>query len=224
MNKGLLYAVAAALLFGASTPAAKMLLGGLDPWLLAGLLYLSSGAGLLITRYLLKGLGVRNTETPLRAADGRWLAAATASGGLLAPVLLMGGLSRTEPATASLLLNLETVFTAVFAWSIFKEPFDRRVLLGGFLIVAGSLAVSWSGKPHAAQWLGPLLIAGAGIGWAVDNNLTRKISASDALQISTIKCLVAGVTNTALALAFGRHLPEWERWVWRRPSATWAMD
>jgi drug/metabolite transporter (DMT)-like permease len=198
---------APAVLFGAGTPAAKRLLGSLDPWLLAGLLYLSSGVGLLITRSVLKILKVESGETPLRAADGRWLAAATGVGGLAAPALLMAGLARTEPATASLLLNLETVFTAVLAWSVFKEPFNGRVLVGGLLVAAGSLVVSWSGKPGMAHWLGPILIAGAGLGWAVDNNLTRKIAAGDALQIAMIKCLVAGTTNTALALSFGRHLP-----------------
>jgi drug/metabolite transporter (DMT)-like permease len=140
-------------------------------------------------------------------ADWRWLAAAIAAGGIAGPALLMYGLRRTDASTASLLLNLEAVFTAALAWVAFRENVDRRIFAGMLAIVAGGVLLSWEHAPRLAGVSGPLLIAGACLAWALDNNLTRRVSGGDAVTIAALKGLVAGTVNLALALAMGAHLP-----------------
>jgi drug/metabolite transporter (DMT)-like permease len=198
-------ALAAALLFGASTPIAKQLLRDISPMLLAGLLYLGSGVGLSIAR-LLRDRGWRTP--PLAPAEWLWLSLAIACGGVLGPLLLMLGLARTAAAPASLLLNMEAVLTALLAWIVFREHNDRRVVLGMGLIVAGAAALTGQGAAQAPGlgW-GALLIALACLCWALDNNLTRKVSASDAAFLAALKGLVAGIVNTGLALLLGERLP-----------------
>src|SRR3984885_2648005 len=197
-------ALIAALLFGASTPFAKLLAPDMRPILLAGLLYLGSGLGL----GLIRALRDRGWSAPgLAAREWPWLLGAIACGGVLGPILLMYGLSRTSASNASLLLNLEAVFTALLAWIVFRENTDRRVMLGMALIVAGGAVLAWSpGALVAGAPLGALAIAGAGLCWGLDNNLTRKVAALDAMFIAATKGLVAGITNCALALALGASL------------------
>ena len=205
---GVLCALAAAALFGASTPFAKLLVGRVEPVLLAGLLYFGSGCGLFAWRWLGKLAGWSGSkEAPLRLADLPWLAGAVLFGGVLGPVLLMVGLTVTPGATASLLLNLEGVLTAILAWVVFKENFDRRIALGMATITAGGVLLSWEGRPEAGLPWGAFAVMGACLAWAIDNNLTRKVSAGDPVQIAAIKGLVAGTVNLVIALARGSELP-----------------
>jgi drug/metabolite transporter (DMT)-like permease len=199
---GIPAALAAALLFGAATPAAKLLLGPFDPWLLAGVLYLGSGAGLAI----FKG-AVRTQGAPIRRADLPWLIGAIVAGGAVGPVLLMWGLSRTTASSASLLLNAEGVLTALIAWFAFRENFDRRILLGMALITAGAIVLSWTGQGQPEASMPSLAVVGACLAWAVDNNLTRKIALVDATTLAMLKGLVAGSVNAVLAWAAGARLP-----------------
>jgi drug/metabolite transporter (DMT)-like permease len=199
-------ALLSALMFGASTPFAKLLTGGVSPVLLAGLLYLGSGLGLWSIRLL--GAG-RLAVPRLPSREWPWFLGAIASGGVIGPVLLMYGLTATSASSASLLLNLEAVMTVLIAWIVFRENAGRRIVLGMMLIAAGGLALAW---PQAAGGQsgtirGGLLIGGACLCWALDNNLTRKISAADADFIAGTKGLVAGITNVALAIALGASLP-----------------
>ena len=200
-------AIASAALFGASTPFAKLLLGdGVSPWLLAGLLYLGSGVGLGLV-YGLRGLlGVPRAEAPLRRTDLPWLSLIVLSGGAIGPVLLMIGLSTTPASSAALLLNLEGLATLGLAWIVFGEHVDRRLLVGAAAILFGAVLLSWQGGP-AGFGLGALAIAGACLAWGADNNLTRKLSAADPVQIAMIKGVVAGAVNLSLAVAVGAHQP-----------------
>lgn len=198
-------ALAAALLFGASTPLAKQLLHDVSPILLAGLLYLGSGVGLGVTRLLRD----RGWHTPaMTAREWVWLLLAIGFGGVLGPLLLMSGLAHTQAATASLLLNLEAVLTALLAWIVFRENADRRVVVGMALIVAGAALLAWPDESHGTGlgWSASL-IALACLCWALDNNFTRKVSASDALFIAALKGIAAGIVNTGVALALGARLP-----------------
>ena len=198
-------ALAAALLFGASTPLAKQLLHDVSPIMLAGLLYLGSGIGLALIRVMRD----RGWRTPvLNQSEWFWLLLAIGFGGVLGPLALMLGLTHTPAATASLLLNLEAVLTALLAWIVFRENTDRRVVLGMMLIVAGAVLLALPGSSYGTNldW-DALLIAAACLCWALDNNFTRKVSASDALFIAGVKGLVAGIVNVAIALALGAHLP-----------------
>src|SRR5713226_4281245 len=196
-------ALLSAVLFGASTPFAKLLLGeGVSPWLLAGLLYLGSGIGLSIVHLGRRG----SAETPLRRADLPWLALVVLSGGVVGPVLLMIGLTTTPASSTALLLNLESLATMVIAWVAFRENVDRRLLIGAAAILGGAVLLSWQGGPRGFG-LGAIAVAGACIAWGIDNNLTRKLSAADPVQIALIKGLVAGMVNLILALLIGAHLP-----------------
>jgi drug/metabolite transporter (DMT)-like permease len=201
-NRGVAAALAAALLFGAGTPFAKLLLAHTSPWLLAAMLYLGSGIGLWAWRRLRGAPAVR----PSRSEWG-WLAAATLCGGVIGPVLLMSGLAGMPATSASLLLNAEGVFTALLAWFVFKENFDRRIALGMLAIVAGALVLSWPGDMTLAAGWPALAVLGACLAWAIDNNLTRKVSLTDASFIAMLKGLAAGATNLALAVWLGATLP-----------------
>jgi drug/metabolite transporter (DMT)-like permease len=189
---------------------AKRLLEGVRPQMLAGLLYFGSGLGLLgvwlIRRIRTRG-GRTSAEAPLTRADAPWLVGAITAGGVFGPLLLMVGLSRTPASSASLLLNLEGVLTALIAWFVFRENFDRRIALGMVAIVAGGALISWTGRAEFGGVLGPLAVAGACLCWAVDNNLTQKVSAGDPVQITMLKGLTAGAVNTGIAFALGGHLP-----------------
>lgn len=205
MNRSVLYALLAAALFGASTPVAKLLIGDLTPVLLGGLLYLGSGIGLAAMR-LVRDRGWK--QSGLTPHEWPWLLGAIFFGGMLGPVALMSGLALVSGSTASLLLNLESVLTAAIAWLVFRENADRRIVLGMAVIVAGGVVLSWPDEStSASSWLGPLAIAAACLCWAIDNNLTRKVSGCDAVFIAGSKGLIAGVVNTSLAIAFGAHLP-----------------
>lgn len=197
-----LASLAAALLFGAGTPLAKSLLGGVDSWLLAALLYLGSGAGLAIVRAI---AGAQRAHLP--PGEAKWLAGAVVAGGVIGPVLLMSGLAATPASSASLLLNAEAVFTAVIAWIVFRENVDARILLGFACIVAGAALVSWPGSLEWGGWRPSLLVVGACLAWGIDNNLTRKVSLADASWIAMVKGLAAGATNLVLALALGASRP-----------------
>ncbi|WP_038891492.1 DMT family transporter [Yersinia enterocolitica] len=199
---GVLAALTAAVLFGAGTPLAKQLLNTVSPWLLAGLLYLGSGVGLALYRLITRPAAVKLPRNELW-----WFIGAITAGGIIAPVLLMIGLTGMPASGASLLLNAEGVFTALLAWFAFKENFDRRIALGMIVIVAGAAILSWPGEARFAGLWPTLAILGACFAWGIDNNLTRKVSLTDATWIASVKGLVAGVVNLALAFTPGASLP-----------------
>ena len=202
-RRGVGYALAAAVLFGASTPAAKLLAGEMPSFLLAGLLYAGSGIGLA----LWIALRPKTTSPPLERADFPWLAGAVLSGGVAGPVLLMIGLAATPASTASLLLNLEGVFTALIAWFVFRENFDRRIALGMGLIVAGGVLASLEPGTPGKLSSAALFVGAACLAWAIDNNLTRKVSAGDPATIAAIKGVAAGAVNVSIALSLGSAWP-----------------
>jgi drug/metabolite transporter (DMT)-like permease len=213
-QKGVLAAIAAAVLFGASTPLAKQLLGDVAPWRLASLLYLGSGLGLTLVAVLRHIGGGESKEAPLRAPDLPWLLGAVLFGGVLGPVLLMYGLRATSASTGSLLLNLESVLTATIAWVVLRENVDRRVFLGMCAIVAGGAVLSWAPSHGDSSALGMLAIAGACLCWAIDNNLTRAVAGGDPVQVAATKGWVAGGTNLVLASVFGQPWPSVTPMAW----------
>jgi drug/metabolite transporter (DMT)-like permease len=193
------------LLFGLSTPLAKLLLTGVSPVLLAGLLYLGSGIGLTALRWVRRLRGAQGP--PLVAADIPWLAGAVLFGGVAGPVLLMMGLRTTPASATALLLNLESVFTALLAWFVFRENFDRRIALGMGFILGGGAVLSWRGSTGLALPAGALAVAAACLCWAIDNNLTQRVSAADPMLVASVKGLVAGLVNTTLGLLLRPTLP-----------------
>jgi drug/metabolite transporter (DMT)-like permease len=199
-------ALGSATLFGLSAPVAKILLGSSDPWILAGLLYGGAGVGLLAV-YLARSRGTSLAEAQLSGLELPWFGAAVLMGGVIGPVLLLAGLARVNASSASLLLTLEGVMTALIAWFVFRENFDRRIALGMTSIVAGAVVLNWNPDFVLDDLIGPLAICGACLAWALDNNFTRKVSLSDPVQIAMIKGLVAGPVSLVLGYLAGGTIP-----------------
>ena len=213
-NTGYYYAIFSAVLFGASTPIAKLLLGKIDPWLLAGLFYFGSGFGIafiLVIKHIFSNKKIN--EAALKKSDWKWLLAATIAGGIIGPVLLMSGLLTAGAANASLLLTLEGVFTAAIAWIIFKEHTDKKLIFGVILIIFGSVLLSFKSGNNAVSIKSFLLISAACFAWAIDNNLTRKISSANPLYIVAIKSTIAGdlspKINAMKLMRFPINLRKW---------------
>jgi len=203
IKRGGILAMASAVLFGASTPAAKAIIANVNPLILAGLLYLGSGCGvafLKLTRLL-------KSEQKLKRQDVPWLVGTIVFGGMLGPALLMYGLTSTSGAIASLLLTLEGVFTAVLAWAIFKEPFNRRIGIGMIAIFAGAVLLALRGPAGHGALTGAFAIGGACLCWAIDNNCTSKISHADAPTLASIKGVTAGLANIGLGFAAAAAVP-----------------
>lgn len=210
--RGIIYALLSALLFGASTPAAKRLLLQIDPLLLAGLFYLGSGLGL--TAWLIAKLFFqppkRQRSSYITKQEVPWLIGTVIVGGIVAPALLMTGLIHTGATATSLLLNFEGVFTALIAWTVFRENVDRRIAIGFAAILFGAVVLSWSRGHQLSISISSLCILGACLCWGIDNNLTRKISGGDPVFLAAVKGVVAGITNIALAASTGSHFPPTE--------------
>lgn len=211
-RKGIFYALFSAILFGGSTPFAKILLTDISPILLAGLLYAGSGLGLfliiLVRKFFAK---TQNGGQKILTHDIPWLIGATISGGIAAPMLLMFGISMIPASSASLLLNSEAVLTSLLAWFVFKENFDWRIMLGmGFIITANVLLSFQEFQFDGVPW-GSILIILSCLCWAIDNNLTRKVSANDALKISAIKGGTSGFVVLGIALILGNQLPDFSK-------------
>jgi drug/metabolite transporter (DMT)-like permease len=204
MKAAVAWTLVAAALFGASAPAAKLLLAATSPLLLAGLLYLGAGLAAL----LIGGLAPRTGEARLTRADAPWLAGAIVIGGVVGPLLLMVGLERTSATAASLLLNLEVVFTTLLAALLFHEAIGRRGVVALVLIVTGAAILTFDRSAgHATTVWGPLAVAGACAAWGLDNNLTQKLSARDPLAVVRWKGLCAGAFSLAVGLLAHGRLP-----------------
>lgn len=201
-SRGVQAALLSAVLFGAGTPAAKILLDTVSPFMLAGLLYTGSGLGLGLIRIVRRAPRVhlaRDEQLPL--------AGAILFGGVLGPVLLLIGLVNMPASGASLLLNAEGVATALLAWFVFRENFDRRIALGMLAIVAGAVVLTVpAGIEFGSAWPS-LAILGACLSWGIDNNLTRKVAIHDASWLAAVKGGVAGPVNLLLSSLLGAQLP-----------------
>jgi drug/metabolite transporter (DMT)-like permease len=189
----------AALLFGVSAPASKLLLDDLGPQLLAGLLYL--GAFLAVAPFV--RLGPTRREARLQRADVPRLAGLVLSGGIVAPVLLMLGLERVSGVTGSLLLNLEGPLTLLLGVVVLREFLGGRSWTGAAIVFAGSALLTVQGSSGAVDVVGVVLVVSACVGWAVDNNLTQQLTLRDPFQIVAVKTGIAAIVNISLALARG---------------------
>jgi drug/metabolite transporter (DMT)-like permease len=205
---GTLSALFSAMLFGMSAPLGKLLLSQINPLPLAGLLYLGSFGGItvvVLVRALAKG---RDTgETPLRRDDFLALGGAIVSGGVVAPILLFYGLSKTPASVASLLLNTEAVLTTLLAALVFREWVGKRVWASAALMLCASLIMVHSSVERAAP-TGSLLVVAACLMWGVDNNITRQLAHKNPFSIAQLKGLVAGLVTLLIGYAVGDRLPD----------------
>jgi drug/metabolite transporter (DMT)-like permease len=201
-KKPLVYAIIAAVLFGISSPLSKLLLADMPPVALAGFLYLGAFAGVFLYWFST----YKSTDSPenraarLEKKDWPWLLTATLAGGIIAPICMMYGLSMISGFSASLLLNLEGIFTTLIAVAIFKENAGRNLWLALLLMTAAGVILSWDTSQNRFNIAGPLLMVLATFCWGIDNNLTRHISEKSPAQISMLKGLLAGIVSISLAL------------------------
>ena len=209
-SKGAITALAAAVLFGVSAPLAKLLLPGTGPLMLAALLYLGAGVGLTLVTL---SAARRQTpdapprETPLRLADVPLLLLIIGCGGVAAPVLMLLGLARVSAVVGSLLLNLEAPLTMLLAVGIYGEHLGRRAGAGAGLAALGAGVLSYAPGGLQAHWRGVVAVVFACLGWAIDNNLTQRLSLRDPVAIARTKGLGAGILTLMLALLTGSALP-----------------
>jgi drug/metabolite transporter (DMT)-like permease len=190
-------ALLAALLFGASTPASKWLLGDVAPWTLAGLLYLGAALGTAPAWLVRRGA----VSAAIGRASRSRLAAAIAAGGVAGPVLLLEGLARSQASSVSLLLNLELVATAVLGAWLFRDPLGPRGWLGvAGAVAAGAIVTAGEGWPGVSS---AAFVAAACVCWGLDNHWTARIDGLSPAQSTFWKGAVAGTTNLAIAASLG---------------------
>jgi drug/metabolite transporter (DMT)-like permease len=201
------HALLAAALFGASTPLAKRLLGNVSPLVLAGLLYLGSGLGLLALRLIKRAFNAGAQARPLRGKDYAWLASAILAGGVCAPVLLLWGLRGISASATSLLLNFEGILTTILASLIFKEAVGKRIWWATIVMFLAGSVLFYAPEAQIHEFLPAAAVVTACLLWALDNNLTRNISAADPISIAMSKGLVAGCVNLGLAWLTSAALP-----------------
>jgi len=207
-NIPVLQALLAAVLFGSSTPISKLLLSDVDPVPLAGILYLGSGIGAALLLLFKKFDPVsKKKEANLSLTDIPWMIGAVFAGGVAAPIILLFSLQVTPAASASLLLNFESVATTIIAMIVFKEAVDKRILMAMISITLASILLSWDGNNNWGLSIGALGILGACFFWGMDNNFTRKISAKNPLSLVAIKGIGAGSFSLILALILRKPLP-----------------
>jgi len=204
----LIFIIISASLFGISPPLAKLLVKDIPPVALAGLLYLGAFAGLS-----LYSIGKRTIMTdpdkkaaPLERKDLPWLAGAVLAGGIIAPISMMTGLTLISGFSASLLLNLEGLATAMIAVFLFKENAGKRLWPALVCMTIAGILLTWDPGQGKFNIVGPLLIIFAVVCWGMDNNLTRNISHKDPIQIAKIKGFVAGITSLSLAIILGMKI------------------
>jgi drug/metabolite transporter (DMT)-like permease len=203
--RGIAAAAAAASLFGISAPAAKLLLSNAAPLFLGAVLYLGAGVGLTALRLVRRG---RPREAPLRPSDLPLLLGVTAAGAVVAPVLLLTGLRHTTAVAASLALNLEGPFTIILAVLFFGEHVGAWSASGAVFVLLGAATLSLSsGTDLRGDLLGVLGVAGACIAWALDNNLTQRLSLRDPFAVAQAKGILGGGLGLVLALALGSEVP-----------------
>lgn len=215
MNKSKFYpiivALVASILFGASSPISKMLLGEIQPIPLASFLYLGSGIGLLI--YKLVNIKMKKqmiSEAPLKRKDIPWLFGAVTVGGIIAPIILLNSLKITPASTASLLLNFEGVATTIIAILFFKENVGKQIIAAIFTITLASIFLSWDFKNQWGLSSGSLGIILACFCWGIDNNFTRNISDKNPFDIVTVKGIIAGSFSLTLSIILKNKMPEFK--------------
>lgn len=200
--RGGLLALLAAALFGASTPLVQQFGAGLGAFSTAALLYVGAAAVGLLSRQRI------DREARLQRADLPRLLAMAGFGAVVGPVALAWGLQHTSGTSASLMLTLEALFTAILAWRLYRETMDGRVWAAMALLLAGGMAlVLDQGRTGGAQLWGLLAVLLATAAWGVDNTLSRALAERDPGQVVMVKALLGASATSLLAVVFGEPLP-----------------
>ena len=199
-------AVGAAALYALNTPFSKLLLGDVPPRMLAALLYLGAGLGMLLVRFFDRIAGRDRPENPLTRRDLPYTAGMVALD-IAAPIFLLTGLSETTASNAALLNNFEIVATALIALLLFREPISRRLWLAIALVTLASALLSFEDASSLSFSRGSPLVLLACVCWGFENNCTRRISSRDPVEIVIVKGFGSGLGALCVALLLGERLP-----------------
>lgn len=204
-NTAVGFAVLAAALYALNSPLSKLLLKSVPPTMMASLLYLGAGTGMLLLGAVRRRAGgakeMRLTRKDLPYTLGMIVL------DILAPIFLMMGLERTTAENASLLNNFEIVATSLIALLVFKEKISRRLWGALGLIVLSSVLLSVEDAASFQFSLGSLFVLLACCCWGMENNCTRMLSKSDPQEIVVVKGFGAGAGALIVALIAGEPLP-----------------
>ena len=200
------FAILAAALYALNAPLSKVLLGQVPARMMAALLYLGAGAGMLMLRLMHKSMGKSSAEAPLTRKELPYTVAMVVLD-VAAPIFLMLGLTGTSAASASLLNNFEIVATSMIALAIFRERISGRLWLAIGLVTLSSIVLSLEGGGSLQFSLGSLLVLLACCCWGLENNCTRALSEKDPLEIVVVKGFGSGLGAMIVALVCGEHLP-----------------
>ena len=205
-NPSILWAVLAAGLYALNAPVSKLLLEDISPAVMAALLYLGAGAGMLLLGWIRRGLGRGGAERHLTRKDLPYTVGMIVLD-IAAPILLMMGLQTTTSANVSLLNNFEIVATSLIAWILFREAISRRLWLAIGLITLSSMILSFEDASSLDFSVGSLYVLLACVCWGFENNCTRMLSQSDPLEIVVVKGFGSGIGSLVIALGMGEPLP-----------------
>ena len=211
---GYVSAVASALLFGISSTLNKIALENVHPTLTAGMIYFIGGVFLFgihfspLSKRILTLFGSPEIEPKITAKDLRILAFVIICGSVVAPLLLLNGLNQTTAINTSLLLNAESLFTALIAFVFLSERGTKQEYLGITLLLIGVVFVTTNGEFQKLSLTeniaGNLLIVGACLFWGIDNNLSRFLSKKrDIILITGLKCFIGGLALLVIAFVIG---------------------
>lgn len=206
-NLATIYALLAAALYAVNIPLSKLILQYAAPTMTAAFLYLGAGLGLLLWGSLEKLLRPKAKQARLTKKELPYTVAMVVLD-IIAPILLMFGITRTNSANVSLLNNFEIVATSVIALIIFKEVISRRLWLAILMVTLASIILSFEGKGAFTLNEGSLLVLGACVCWGFENNCTRRISHKSSTEIVVIKGCFSGLGSLCIALLLGERLPE----------------
>ena len=201
-----LYALLAAALYAVNVPISKVLLRRVEPTMMAALLYLGAGLGLLLCGVLEKALERPSSREPLTRRELPYTVSMVVLD-VAAPILLMAGVARTTAGNVSLLNNFEIVATSVIALVIFQEAISKKLWCAIFLVTLASAILSFENAGAFTFNTGSLLVLGACLCWGFENNCTKMLSGKSSVEIVTIKGCFSGLGSLCIALALGQRLP-----------------
>lgn len=199
-------AILAAALYALNAPVSKLLLQGVQPSMMAALLYLGAGLGMLAMGIIRRAAGKPSAEQHLTRKDWPYTLGMIVLD-VLAPIFLMIGITRTTAANASLLNNFEIVATSLIALLIFKEKISRRLWLAIGLIVLSSALLTAEDASSLTFSMGSVFVLLASCCWGLENNCTRMLSMSDPQEIVIVKGLGSGLGALIVALLSGESFP-----------------
>ena len=200
------FAILAALLYAINIPMSKLLLNYVDATMMASFLYLGAGIGLFIYGVVLKRINKNKKVDKLTKKELPYTIAMVVLD-IIAPILLMFGITMTNSANVSLLNNFEIVATSLIALFIFREVISKRLWFAIVLVVIATIILSFEGTSAFVFNKGSLLVLGACICWGFENNCTKMISNKSSVEIVTIKGIFSGLGSFVVALLIGETIP-----------------